>query len=104
MTTLGPSLNAPFIRAARTHYVYTTQKVVRKVRPTQKDRVLAQLRDGPTCGTEFLDMHIPRFGGRIMELREEGHTITNENCWKHQHFSRQTIYRLRKGGRNETAR
>ena len=23
-------------------------------RPTQKDRVLAQLRDGPTCGTEFL--------------------------------------------------
>ena len=65
-------------------------------RPTQKDRVLAQLRDGPTCGTEFLEMHIPRYGGRILELRQEGHTITNENCWKHQHFSRQTIYRLRK--------
>ena len=63
-------------------------------RPTQRDRVLAQLRHGPTCGTEFSEMHIPRFGGRIMELRNEGYTITNENCWKHRHFSRQTIYRL----------
>ena len=64
-------------------------------RPTQRDRVLAQLRDGPTCGTEFLEMHIPRYGGRILELRQAGYNITNESCWKHQHFSRQTVYRLR---------
>ena len=63
-------------------------------RPTQRDRVLAQLRHGPTCGTEFLEMHIPRYGGRILELRQEGYSITNEKCWKHQHYSRQTIYRL----------
>ena len=50
-------------------------------RPTQRDRVLAQLRDGPTCGTTFLDMHIPRYGGRILELRQDGHNITNEKCW-----------------------
>ena len=64
-------------------------------RPTQRERVLAQLRDGPTCGTEFLEMHIPRYAARIWELRELGRDITNESCWKHQHFSRQTIYRLR---------
>jgi hypothetical protein len=63
-------------------------------RPTQRDRVLAQLREGPTCGTTFLEMHIPRYGGRILELRQEGYTITNEKCWKHRHYSRQTIYRL----------
>lgn len=62
-------------------------------RPTQRQRVLAALRDGPTCGTEFLDMHIPRYGARIMELRETL-TITNELCRKHQHYSRQTVYRL----------
>ncbi len=64
-------------------------------RPTQRDRVLTQLRDGPTCGTEFSEMHIPRYGGRILELRQAGFNITNESCWKHQHYSRQTIYRLR---------
>ncbi|MEE9149965.1 MAG: helix-turn-helix domain-containing protein [Candidatus Tectomicrobia bacterium] len=63
-------------------------------RPTQRQRVLAALRDGPRCGTEFLEMHIPRYGGRILELRKSGHTITNELCRKHQHYSRQTVYRL----------
>ena len=63
-------------------------------RPTQRQRVLAQLKAEPTCGTEFLEMHIPRYGGRILELRKDGHAITNEPCWKHQHYSRQTIYRL----------
>ncbi len=67
-------------------------------RPSQRDRVLAQLRDGPTCGTEFLKMRIPRYGGRILELRQAGYNITNEPCWKHRHLSRQTIYRLRQGG------
>ena len=64
-------------------------------RPTQQERVLAQLRHEPTCGTEFLEMHIPRYAARILELRQT-HTITNESCWKHRHYSRQTIYRLRK--------
>lgn len=62
--------------------------------PTQRDRVLAQLRHSPTCGTQFLEMRIPRYAGRIFELRQEGYCITNENCRKHQHYSRQTIYRL----------
>ncbi len=62
-------------------------------RPTQRQRVLAALRDGPVCGTEFLEMHIPRYAARIMELRETL-TITNELCRKHSHYSRQTVYRL----------
>lgn len=65
-----------------------------ETRPTQRQRVLAALRDGPTCGTEFLEMHIPRYGGRILELRKSGHAITNELCRKHSHYSRQTVYRL----------
>lgn len=63
-------------------------------RPTQRDVVLAMLHEGPTCGTEFLRMHLPRFGGRIFELRKLGYTITNEPCRKHIHFSHQTVYRL----------
>ena len=43
---------------------------------------------------KFLEMHIPRYGGRILELRKSGYTITNELCRKHQHYSRQTVYRL----------
>jgi hypothetical protein len=66
------------------------------VRPTQRDRVLAMLKEGPVCGTEFLSEHMPRYGGRILELRQAGYNITNEKCGKHQHYSRQTVYRLRK--------
>ncbi len=73
----------------------TQQLAFPATRPTQRDRVLARLRQGPTCGTEFLKMFIPRFGAAIFELRQEGYNITNEPCFKHQHYSHQTVYRLR---------
>lgn len=73
-----------------------TQQTLPETRPTQRDRVLAMLKGGPVCGTEFLAEHLPRYGGRIFELRQEGYTITNEPCRKHPHYSRQTVYRLRR--------
>ena len=47
-------------------------------RPTQKQRVLAMLEEAGSRGVttaQFLEAHIPRFGGRILELRDEGHRI-----------------------------
>lgn len=44
-------------------------------RSTQKSRVLARLRQGPVSTNEFLEMHIPRFGARLHELRKEGWVI-----------------------------
>ncbi len=62
---------------------------------TQRDLVLGALRDGPVCGTVFLNMHIPRYAARIHELRAIGHQITSERCKQdHYHITPQTIYRL----------
>ena len=62
----------------------------------QRERVLARLKQGPACGTEFLDMRIPRYSARILELRQAGHIIVNRPCqhqW-HDHFSSQTVFEL----------
>ena len=33
----------------------------------QRERVLARLKQGPVCGTELLEMRIPRYSARILE-------------------------------------
>jgi hypothetical protein len=65
---------------------------------TQNQRVLDALRQWPAgvCGTQFLEMHIPRYAARVGELRDDGHTIDNVACphgW-HRHNSRIATYQL----------
>ncbi|MCH8153175.1 MAG: hypothetical protein IH830_12495 [Planctomycetes bacterium] len=64
---------------------------------TQQERILLHLQDEPTCGTSFLNWHIPRYAARIHELRAKGHQITSERCKieYHHHHSPQTVYTLR---------
>lgn len=48
-------------------------------RPSQKQRVLRRLQEAGSRGVrtnEFLAEHLPRFGARIYELRQEGYLIT----------------------------
>jgi hypothetical protein len=61
---------------------------------SQINRVLFRLGDGPTCGTEFLEMHLPRYAARIWELRHEGFNITTRKCRQHRHTTRQIEYVL----------
>ena len=61
---------------------------------TQKARILNALRRDPTCGTTFLDWHIPRYAARIYELRIEGHDIISRPCTLHAHESPQVVYEL----------
>ncbi len=63
---------------------------------TQQERILYELREGPVCGTTFLNWHIPRYAARIHELRAKGHQITSERCklTYHLHLSWQTVYTL----------
>ena len=62
-----------------------------QTRPRQLDRVRAQLHldraDGHgSCGSTFLDMHIPRYGARIWELIHlEGCVIDSRPCTRHRH-------------------
>lgn len=47
---------------------------------TQRDIVLKALRDAGDRGVhsfEFLELQIPRAAARVLELRENGHTITS---------------------------
>ena len=54
------------------------------------------LMDGPVCGTEFLDEHIPRYAARISELRATGVPIETRPCRgsHHHHITRQVQYVL----------
>ncbi len=62
---------------------------------TQRDYVLRWLRVEPQCGTEFLNLGIPRYSARIYELRREGHQIIRRTCDVHYyHRSRQYVYEL----------
>ncbi len=42
---------------------------------SQKQTVLAMLREGPQTTADFLDAGIPRYSARIAELRQEGYSI-----------------------------
>ena len=64
---------------------------------TQKETILRSLIDRGSvgvCGTEFLDMHIPRYSARIHELKADGYTITTRRCdiTTHRHLSGQTAF------------
>lgn len=61
---------------------------------TQRDRILAALRMGPVCGTQFLQMFIPRYAARIHELRKDGFVIGTRPCRMHDHSSAQIVYEL----------
>lgn len=58
----------------------------------QKERILAQLRKEPTCGTTFYRWMMPRYSARINELRNEGHQISKRTCNLHHHESTQFVY------------
>lgn len=62
----------------------------------QREKVLAMLKTGPVCGTDFLAAYVPRYSARILELRQQGHVIESRPCrngW-HQHETAQTVYEL----------
>lgn len=63
---------------------------------SQQQDILHALKYWETmCGTEFLDMHIPRYAARIHELRNKGYWISSERCKEHNyHKTAQTLYRL----------
>lgn len=78
-----------------------TQQLMLK--ETQADRVLDMLRDSEigVCAVEFLQARIPRFGGRIFDLRRAGHVIENRRCngahlraQDSEHLTRQVRYVL----------
>jgi len=52
---------------------------------TQKQRILEAIRNGGLCGLVPLDWHprITRTAARVLELREDGHTITTGPCPQH---------------------
>lgn len=64
---------------------------------TQNERVVELLKDHDTvCGTTFLKERMPRYGGRIFELRQSGFVIERERCEdpNHGHVTTQWCWRL----------
>lgn len=52
----------------------------------QRERVLRLLLDRDAiCGTEFLQLHLPRATARIFELRKAGYVIQRTQCDNSQH-------------------
>ena len=50
---------------------------------TQMETVLMMLRargDSGVCGTDFLEMRIPRYSSRLAELRAEGYHVGRRKC------------------------
>ena len=70
----------------------------RTAKETQCDKVLKMLRDSEmgVCAVEFLQARIPRFGGRLFDLRRAGHEIENRKCFatSHRHQTKQVRYVL----------
>jgi hypothetical protein len=52
-------------------------------KPTQKETILELLRKRDVCGDELLEMHMPRYAGRIYELRADGYEILSRKCKQH---------------------
>lgn len=63
---------------------------------TQQERVLAMLKAGPVCGTDFLRAYIPRYSARLLELRQAGYEWSRRPCRfsHHDHGSEQFVYEL----------
>jgi len=52
---------------------------------TQRQKVLAMLLDGWTCGTTFLTNYLPRANARIYELRQDSYYIPRRRCQNPSH-------------------
>jgi hypothetical protein len=66
---------------------------------TQHERILEMLRDGPVCGTAFLEAYMPTYSQRIGELtRDKGYRIYRVECPHdyHRHQSGIATYALSK--------
>ena len=58
---------------------------------TQMETVLVMLQSNGTngvCGTDFLNMRIPRYSSRLSELRAEGYHIARRRCTNPRHNHR----------------
>jgi hypothetical protein len=63
---------------------------------TQFDDVLTMLDEGWVCGTQFLDLYIPRYGARIFEIRRlHPGRVERRRCDSHYHCGVQYEWRLR---------
>lgn len=60
-----------------------TPAQIRKAQKPQTVKVLRMLQDGPKTTRDFLAAYIGRFGGRIKELRDVGHTIITTKLTEH---------------------
>lgn len=57
---------------------------------TQHERIIEMLKDGPTCGTDFLEAYLPTYSQRIGELiRRKGYRIYRVEC-THEHHRHQS--------------
>ena len=55
---------------------------------THPERILAMLRQGPVCGSEFLEVYIPTYSQRIGALKKKGWRIYRVECpWHHHNHS-----------------
>jgi len=84
----GPSFQASYPTAK-------TQDTTTKP-PTQAERVFKMLSRGWVCGSEFLEAHLPRYGARIYELRQDGWYVSKRQCqhpW-HRHESVQWQWKI----------
>lgn len=63
---------------------------------TQRDRILWLLRDRrAVCANDMLEMRMPRYAARILELRKAGFAIVTRKCSQHDfHRSRVVEYKL----------
>jgi hypothetical protein len=70
---------------------------------SQVDRILAMLRQGPVCGTTFLEAYMPRYAARIYDLRAAGHVIKTSRCQNlyHDHDTAQIVYELDESARDQ---
>jgi len=90
---------------SRSAYVTAAMRRVRNTRRSthmsQRDRILALLKQGPVCASRLLDKRIPRYSARIYELRRAGYLITTRRCQRpdHYHRSKQVEFVLQYGRR-----
>lgn len=61
---------------------------------TQRQKVLALIAEGWTCGTTFLELRLPRATARLYELRQSGYVIQRRRCESHRHGSLQWEWKL----------
>lgn len=63
---------------------------------SQHDRILAMLREGPVCGSQFLAAYMPTYSQRIGELTKRGYGIERVECKRdyHRHQSNIATYLL----------